>query len=238
MPGRPQDPQRMGNPQPPPATPEPDAAGFVLAGGQSSRMGRDKALLQLARRPLLVRALAILREAGLPASIAGANSPARQSLQSFAPFVEDSRPGLGPLAGVCAAMASTAARHVVFLPVDLPLVPPSLIVFLLQHARITGRAVTVPTVSGFTHTFPAVLGRSVLPALESELRAQRLGCFAAYQAAAAGLGQPIGSVSVELLAQSGQVTHPLGVPPVCWFLNVNTHEDLERARALLARGIA
>ncbi len=134
-----------------------DAAGFVLAGGQSSRMGHDKALLAFAGRPLIDHALATLHEAGLSASIAGANPSVLASLAAFAPVVEDLEPGRGPLAGICAALASTSARYAVFLPVDLPLLPSSLIVYLFHHARITGHAVTVPSVNGFAETFPAVL---------------------------------------------------------------------------------
>ncbi|MGA9061672.1 MAG: NTP transferase domain-containing protein [Terracidiphilus sp.] len=237
----------MGNPEPNPPLVDPDcaAAGFVLAGGQSSRMGPDKALLRFAGRPLVEHALSILREAGLPVSIAGANPSSRSSLAAYAPIIEDAEPGLGPLAGVCAALASTSARravfparHAVFLPIDLPLLPPSLLVFLLHHAGITGRAVTVPTVSGFTQTFPAVLDRTLLPALQNELEGRRAGCFSAFQAAADGLDQAISAVAVEFLAQSGQVTHPLGLPPVHWFLNLNSPADLERAEALLAHAIA
>jgi molybdopterin-guanine dinucleotide biosynthesis protein A len=218
-----------------PAAPICDAAGFVLAGGQSTRMGRDKALLAFDRRPLIEHVLATLHEAGLSASIAGANPSVLASLAAFAPVVEDLEPGRGPLAGVCAALASTTASYAVFLPVDLPLLPSSLIVYLLQHARITGHAVTVPSVNGFAETFPAILHRSILPALENELRSDRSGCFAAFQAAAAVFGQSISILAVELLAQSGQVVHPLGLLPVHWFLNVNTPENLQHAEAVVAR---
>jgi molybdopterin-guanine dinucleotide biosynthesis protein A len=204
-------------------------------------------------------------------------------------------------------LASTSARYAVFLPVDLPLLPPSLIGYLLHHARITGRAVTVPTVAGFDQTFPVVLDRALLPALKAALSqnqsscrpnpqppsrrdqqgaatlheigkgytnsgfaverspgnsgflprkkplrgrktggirpdsvvgARSVGCLSAFQAAAASIGQPISRVAVELLAQSGQVTHPLGLPPVRWFLNLNTPGDVEQAEALSRSRIA
>jgi molybdopterin-guanine dinucleotide biosynthesis protein A len=217
---------------------EPDPIGFVLAGGQSSRMGRDKALLEFAGRLLLAHALAIFDEAGIPAMIAGAASPALRSLPVFAQIVEDASPGLGPLSGICTALSITSARHAVFLPVDLPFLPPSLLVFLLRHAQMTGSAVTVPSVSGFTQTFPAVLDRALLPALQNELNSKRYGCFSAFQAASAALGQSVSSVSVELLVQSGQISDPRGLPSVRWFLNLNTPDDLARAEALQARCIA
>jgi len=209
-----------------------DATGFVLAGGRSSRMGRDKALLEFAGRPLVAHALSIFAEAGFPAMIAGALSSARASLQDFAPIVEDASPGLGPLSGICAALSIVSARYAVFLQVDLPLLPPSLLVYLLRRARITGSAVTVFSVSGFTQTFPAVLDRAALSALQDELDARRYACFSAFQAAAAAAGQSVSGVAVELLAQTGEVFDPLGLPPIRWFMNLNTPEDLGRAEAL------
>src|SRR5208283_1504444 len=139
-----------------PAGSIPDATGFVLAGGRSARMGQDKALLQFAGQPLIAYALSILADAGLPASIAGADPESRAALSAYAPVIDDSQPGLGPLAGVCEALAATTARYAVFLSVDTPFVPPSLVAYLLHHARITGHAVTVPSVAGFAQTFPAV----------------------------------------------------------------------------------
>ncbi len=201
-------------------------------------MGRDKALLEFAGQPLIVHVLDIFKRAGLPAMIAGAVSPARASLEAFAPVIEDASPGLGPLSGICSALSNTSARFTLFLPVDLPLLPPSLLVFLLHHAQIAGSAVTVPSVAGFTQTFPAVLDRSVLPGLENELSSGRLGCYSAFQAASAALGQSVSSVSVEQLAQAGQVSDPRGLPPVRWFLNLNTPDDLVRAEALGGSRIA
>jgi molybdopterin-guanine dinucleotide biosynthesis protein A len=216
--------------------PEPDAVGFVLAGGQSSRMGRDKALLEFAGRPLVAHALELFQEAGITAMIAGATSPALKSLPIITLLIEDASPGLGPLSGICTALSIISTRYAVFLPVDLPLLPPSLIVFLLRHARITGSVVTVPSISGFAQTFPAVLDRAALPALQNELDSQRYGCFSAFQAASAAVGQSVSSVAVELLAQAGEVSDPLGLPPIHWFLNLNTPEDLARAEALRNAG--
>jgi molybdopterin-guanine dinucleotide biosynthesis protein A len=207
------------------AAAEPDAIGFVLAGGRSSRMGADKALVLLDGRPLVAHSLGILREVGLETSIAGGES----TLASFAPLVEDRRSGLGPLSGICTALASTPARWSVFTSVDLPLLPSSLVTALLCHARISGRAVTAASINGFAQTFPVVLERSILPVLERELGAGRGGCFAAFQAAASSRGEPLAGLPVEALVQCGQVAHPQGLPAARWFLNVNTPEDLRRA---------
>lgn len=211
-----------------------EAAGFVLAGGRSSRMGKDKALVEFRGQPLVAGALEILRGAGLEASIAGA----RSALAAYAPVVVDESPDSGPLGGVCAAMAATTARWSVFIPVDQPLLPPTLLRFLLERAQITQSAITITSVTGFSETFPAVLARAALPWLQAELEGGRRGCFAAFQAAAAGLGKAVEVVDAEALAASDAVCHPAGLTAASWFLNVNSAEDLNRAEALLAGKIA
>jgi molybdopterin-guanine dinucleotide biosynthesis protein A len=191
-------------------------------------MGRDKALVEFGGRTLLEHALTMLRNAGLEASIAGARSP----LGAVAPVVEDAEADRGPLGGICAALAAMDARRAVFVAVDLPLLPASLVEYLLRHARTTGRAVTLCAANGWTQTFPAVIARAALPVLEAELAAGRGGCFSAFEAAAAGLGEPVSVVAVEALAQSGQAAHPEALPAAWWFLNVNSAAELRRAEAL------
>lgn len=204
---------------------EPDAAGFALAGGRSSRMGVDKALVLLDGRPLVAHSLGILREAGFEASLAGG----QPALAGFAPLVEDKQSGLGPLSGICAALASTTSQWAIFIPVDMPLLPPPLLRFLLDHARITGTPVTVTSVNGFAQSFPVVLDRAVLAMLLQELQSGCGGCFSGFQAAAESLGEAVTVIPVEPLVQCGQISHPRGLPATRWFLNVNTVEDLGRA---------
>jgi molybdopterin-guanine dinucleotide biosynthesis protein A len=211
-----------------------EIAGFVLAGGESRRMGRDKALTVLAGKPLIEHALGILRDAGLEARIAGA----RSDLSRFAPVVADAEPGRGPLGGICAAFAACPAKRIVFLPVDLPLLPASLITFLVHRTLVTTVPVTIVLVTGFRQSFPVVIDRAALPSLQLSLERGAGGCFAAFEKAAANLGHQVSGVPVEYAAQAGQLAHPAGLPPAFWFLNANTPQDLLRAEALLGRRVA
>lgn len=197
-------------------------------------MGADKALISLGGRPLVEWAVGILQGAGLAVGIAGAQI----SLEGFAPVIADAEKGLGPLSGICGALASARTRFAVFLSVDLPLLPASLVSYLVRHAEITESAVTVPSVCGFAQTFPAVIDRAALATLQAELAARRLGCFAAFETAAAALDQEVEVIPVEHLVQARQVAHPVSLPCFLWFLNVNTPEDLEQAASFAGRGIA
>ncbi|UWZ82662.1 molybdenum cofactor guanylyltransferase [Occallatibacter riparius] len=198
------------------------AEGFVLAGGQSSRMGRDKALLELAGKPLIFRALNTLRSAGLLAKIAGAKA----DLSPFSSVVPDEITDAGPLGGICSALEVAEADLIAFLPVDLPLIPASLIRILIEDAGLTGVAVTVPSLNGFAQTFPAVVRREASRVLRAELEAGRLGVFAAFRS----LGVRV--VPVEFVPLSDE--H--GWPAYRWFWNVNTPEDLARVESALSAG--
>lgn len=206
------------------------AEGFVLAGGRSSRMGRDKALVELAGRPLIAWAVGALKDAGLGAKIAGA----RGDLGNFAEVIPDREANAGPMAGVCAALAASEAERTVILSVDMPLIPASLIEYLVWDAAMTDRMVTLASVNGFPQTFPAVVRRAALAALEHELGEGRVGCFAGFSKAAASADESVRVIAAEALAQMGQVTHRLGLEPVRWFHNVNSEAELKRAEKWLS----
>ena len=210
-----------------PGKPAAKAAGFVLAGGESSRMGSDKALVRFAGRSLLEHALGILASLALPASIAGSRSP----VDMFAKVIPDT--GRGPLDGVCAGLRACTLPLAVFLSVDMPLLPPVAIDCLLHAARTEGSGAVLFTLNGFIQTFPAVLDPVLLPALLSSLDDGRMGCLRAIRSAAQALQRPLRLLPVELLAQAGHCAHPSFLPPFFWFLNVNTRSDLAAANQLL-----
>jgi len=211
-----------------------EAMGFVLAGGRSSRMGVDKALLEFDGQPLVAHALRILREAGLPVRIAGA----RSALDGFAPVVEDREVDRGPLAGICAALAATPARFAVFISVDMPFLPPSLLRYLLNWSLKSGAAISLASLQGFAQTFPAVVDRAVLPCLVEELECGRGGCYSAFAVACASSGRELAVLPVERAIVDGLVTHPTSLSIDLWFLNLNARTDVLRAESCRGDGIA
>ncbi len=97
--------------------------GFVLAGGKSSRMGEDKALLQFCGRPMVEIAVEKLRGFCAVVTIAGN----RNDLAEFAPVVEEARVEVGPAAGVEAGLEAAIEDWAMFVPVDVPLIPEELL---------------------------------------------------------------------------------------------------------------
>ncbi|MFT6399841.1 MAG: molybdopterin-guanine dinucleotide biosynthesis protein A [Bradymonadia bacterium] len=89
----------------------------ILAGGKSRRMGYDKASVLIERRTMIERVAAIAQGTGLPCIVVGRDPSATWELDL--PFVEDRRPGLGPLAGLHAALHA-GESDIVLLSCDLP----------------------------------------------------------------------------------------------------------------------
>jgi len=199
--------------------------GWVLAGGASVRMGRDKALLELDGRPLIAIALDKLRALDLTPRIAGA----RPDLASFAPVVSDNFPGCGPLGGIEAAMTASDEDLHLFLPVDLPGLPLPFLAWMAHRAAASGVAATIPLLAGRPQPLCAVYRRTLLPGLRSALEAGRYKVMTAIEAAA---GVSIDAFDVETLAASLiPESWPSASPVHDWFRNLNTQEEYERLRA-------
>jgi molybdenum cofactor guanylyltransferase len=204
-----------------------NAEGFVLAGGRSTRMGQDKALLSPAGRSLLDIALDKLRAiplAGPPRIVA-----ARSDLSAHAAVIDDRYAGCGPLSGIEAALGTSAQPLNVFLPVDLPLCPPQLLLWMLERAAVTGALVTVPRINGGSQPLCAVYHRDLVDRLSRSLLTGEHKVMPAVTGAASALsqGHQIDIFDVELVASAqAQMNAFSPLPLYRWFHNCNTPEDM------------
>jgi molybdenum cofactor guanylyltransferase len=181
------------------------AAGFVLAGGRSSRMGQDKALLTLGGEPLVKRAIRKLSEVCADVAIAGG----REELTQFGRVIPDERVGCGPLSGIVAALEQSSFEWNLFLAVDAPFVPVSVLKeLLLMAAGFPGGCVMART-QGVLQPLCAVYSRKALEVLKQELAAGRWKVTRAIEAAGPVKVMDFGNTS--------------------WFANLNTPEEFAEA---------
>lgn len=120
-----------------------DLVGFVVAGGRSARMGRDKALLPWAQATLLDHALRRLR--AVTSDVRVLCGPEPRYAECGAPVVPDlaADAGSGALAGVRAGLEAAGGRVGLFLAVDLPHVPPELLAALAEASTDADAVVPV-----------------------------------------------------------------------------------------------
>lgn len=138
------------------------AAGFVLAGGQSRRMGRDKALLVEDGLPW------VERMAGLVRAVAGTCTvvaPAGRYEGLGLPVLGDRWPGEGPLGGILTALDSSAASLNLIVAVDMPFLEEEFLRSLLHEAELGAETVVPLHADGNMEPLCGVYHASALPGL-------------------------------------------------------------------------
>jgi molybdenum cofactor guanylyltransferase len=120
----------------------PTFSAVLLAGGKSTRMGRDKACLQVewegASIPLWERQLAVLQSiAAERLFISGTRKP---GYPASVTVLEDDWPDVGPLGGIATCLSRSKSASILVLAVDLPLIQPGFLKKLLARSLV-GRGV-------------------------------------------------------------------------------------------------
>jgi molybdopterin-guanine dinucleotide biosynthesis protein A len=125
----------------------------ILAGGESRRMGRDKAWLEVGGQPLIRRALSTLRASGIhEVFISGRASTDYSALNC--PILLDLEHGCGPLGGIERALAAATAPLVLVLAVDLPRISSAFLLKLAEQCDpLTG---VVPNLQGELEPLAAI----------------------------------------------------------------------------------
>jgi molybdopterin-guanine dinucleotide biosynthesis protein A len=151
-------------------------AAIILAGGQSRRMGRNKALLPLpGKEPItFVEHLVALfhsycREVVLVAR--DAQQAADYASIPNVQLVTDVQPDIGPLMGLYTGLRVITCSHALVTAVDMPFVQIPMIEFLL--AQPLDDALRVPVVDGIPQVLFAIYPKTILPLVEQRLQEGR-----------------------------------------------------------------
>ena len=148
-----------------------DCTAIILAGGDSQRMGSDKADLLLGGQTLLQRVIATMQEI-FPHVIVSVRQP-RPEIDLPQVCDEqsgDGMPGAGPLAGVAAGLGHITTPWAFAVACDMPFVAPAL-VEQLGKFRSDHQAV-VPVVQGHPQPLAAFYAGSCLPVMRDNLAGQ------------------------------------------------------------------
>jgi len=120
--------------------------GFVLAGGGSTRFGRDKALVTIGDEPVLARLCSVLRALTPHVRIVGS----REKYSGFGvQCVPDGWPGEGPLGGILTALLASggpggAREWNIVIGCDMPFLTSEWLAYLAQQAQASGAEVVAP----------------------------------------------------------------------------------------------
>ena len=150
------------------ATPVP-FTGYVLAGGQSTRMGRDKALLEIGGQPLIRSAVNLLKTLTDQVVILG---PTEKYGFLDVPVLPDLVPSRGPLSAIYTGLERSGTTVNLFLACDMPLMEGTFLKLLAERAPLAD-AVLMRLDDGSLEPLCAVYNRSCLPTVKANYERQR-----------------------------------------------------------------
>ncbi len=199
-----------------------DVSGVVLAGGQSRRLGRDKALEPLGGQPLIRRVIQRVAEVSREIIVVVADQKMGDTLplETSSRLTLDLYPGKGSLGGIYSGITAAAADWSFVVACDMPFLNPTLLSYMLS-LRGSADAV-VPLVEGRLEPTHGLYSKACLPYIEERLIAKDLK-----------ISRFLDQVRVNYLREE-EIS--MIDPQHLSFFNVNTAEDLGMAQAIVAQG--
>jgi molybdopterin-guanine dinucleotide biosynthesis protein A len=203
-------------------------SGYVLAGGKSSRMGRNKALLELAGKPLVAVAVDKLKAVCHDVYILSSES----ELGQYGTLVSDVHPGCGPLGGIEAALLHASCEWSLMLPVDMPFLHVEFLQEWLRRIAFSPTArVALFTIGDKPQPTLCLLRREVLPFIQSALEDGRYKLYPTLEEAGRRLARESGLQFEEVFLNRIFPDEPM-------FANLNTPEEFSEAARNHPRGAA
>ncbi len=188
----------------------------IIAGGQSRRMGRDKAFVDIGGKALIEHVIERGADLGQTETILIANKPADYKHLRL-PMYCDALPDKGSLGGIYTALIEAASEYVLVLACDMPFINRELLRFMI--AQIDADIdIIVPRVDGYPQALHAIYSKTCIAPIRAQLAANRLKIIRFYD-----------KMRLRYLDEAEYAEFD---PAGRSFANLNTPEELEAARLL------
>jgi molybdopterin-guanine dinucleotide biosynthesis protein A len=189
--------------------------GVILAGGQSSRMGQNKALMSLGGKRLVDRVVEVMRNV-FDDLLMVTNTPEVYADLSI-PMVRDVWPDKGSLGGVYSAIYHAATPYCLVVACDMPFLQTAVLRYLVT--QIHDYDVVVPDVLGELQTLHAIYSKACLQPIERRLETNRLRIVGFFP-------------DVRVRTVTASELEPYD-PALLAFQNLNTPEEFQAAEQRL-----
>lgn len=197
-----------------------EVTGVVLAGGQSKRMGADKASLVLGGKPMIAHAIDRLREV-LPEVVVVAKDACRLDVPGVKVIADAAPDVAGALVGIYSALLAVKTPYAFVVACDMPYIRPELVRRMIEACH--GCDAFVPRIGAAIEPLFALYSRACLPSIEKRLDAGDLRVR--------GFFEDVNTAYAEeqFLREAD--------PGLSSFVNINTREDLENARLVMGADV-
>ncbi len=142
-----------------------DITGVVLAGGESSRMGEEKSLMQFRKQQLINFSISALQPYCSEILI----SSSKDIHQKFScRIIADEFQKIGPIAGIHSALKNSKTDYIIILPCDSPMVKPQFVQYLISQIEENDKAI-VPQYQENKEPLFSIYHKSILAVVESQI---------------------------------------------------------------------
>ena len=192
-----------------------DVTGVILAGGKSSRYGRNKSFVKVNGIPLIERVIREVKNVFQDVIII-TNTPDEYAYLNF-PMFEDLIKGLGPLGGIYTGLRSLQTGSGFFVACDMPTISQKLIKYMVGNRR--DHDVVIPRIAGRLEPLFALYSQRCLPPIKTLIDARQYQIFGF-----------LGEVSVRYIEE--EEIRPIDCE-LRTFFNINRPEELNQFLAAI-----
>ncbi|MEQ8674247.1 MAG: molybdenum cofactor guanylyltransferase [Aggregatilineales bacterium] len=193
-----------------------DVTCVVLAGGESRRMGENKAFVMLGDKPLITHTLARLSQLDTAETLIITRNPS-QYTHLEARIIQDEGTGRGPLNGICSAIKHCNTEYIFVVACDMPFINAGWVRWL--YAQRSNYDAVVPHFDGYPQSLHALYQRRCSEPFAAQIS--------------------LNNYRMEHALEKINMHFIYDAPPRAndhhseTFFNVNTPEDLSHARKIL-----